>query len=196
MKKPVAVKKAAAKPVRVAPAAIIRPSVLELLEVSLTKTTEASGLFGERLAALQSDQRILQDDLSAVAAFDRLGKIADAPPRAFKDWAKALREQREHEAREANPMVVNPEVRLNVQVGARVIDWEDNRKVSPAWKTIATQHAQILHAVAAAFAQGNRESLEKLLAPFHGPFSSEAWEEAIRRATPKSGSLTPKIAGG
>ena len=192
--------KKAAKPVRVtkpaAPSVIIRSSILDLLEVSLTKTTEASGMFGERLAALQVDPHILQDDLAAVAAFDRLGKVADAPPKAFKDWAKALREQREHEARAVNPAVANPEVRLNVQVGTRVLDWEDNRKVSPAWKDVATKHAQILHAVAAAFARSDRAALETLLAPFHGPFDPKAWEEAIRRATPKSGSLTPKIAGG
>lgn len=199
MKKPVQKKSPTSKPRPVkppswaAPSAIVRPTVLEVLEVALSRTTEASALFGERLVALQAEPTILQADLGAVVAFDRIGKVADGPSKSFKDWAKSLYEKREREAREAGQQ--DPKVRLDVEVGTRVVTWDDNRKVSPAWKEHAVKHAQILHAVSAALAAGEMDKVATLLAPFSGPFDQKAWEEAIRRSTPKTGSLTPKIVG-
>jgi hypothetical protein len=200
MKKPAPVKKAApakSAPVKksapAAPSVIVRPTVLEVLEVALSRTTEASAMFGERLVALQATPTIRQDDLGAVTTFDRIGKVADGPSKSFKDWAKSLYEQREREAREAGQQ--DPKVRLDVEIGTRVVTWDDNRKVSPAWKEQAAKHAQILHAVSAALAAGKMDEVATLLAPFSGPFDQKVWEEAIRRSTPKTGSLTPKIVG-
>jgi hypothetical protein len=160
---------------------------------SKSRTTEASAIFGERLVALQAAPTILQDDLGAITAFERIGKVADGPPKSFKEWAKTLYEQREREAREAGQQ--DPKVRLDVEIGTRVVAWDDNRKVSPAWKEQAAKHAQTLHAVSAALASGEMDKVETLLAPFSGPFDQKVWEEAIRRSTPKTGSLTPKIVG-
>lgn len=175
---------------RAAPSAIIRPTIADILAVALTKTTDASEMFAERLVALQVAPEILQDDLANVATFGRVSKVADGPKDSFTAFAKSLYEQREREAGEGE------KVRLPVEVGTRVLAWEDNRRVTPAWKDQAAKHAQILHAVAAAFATNDRESMGKLLAPFMGAFDQKVWEEAIRRITPKTGSLTPKIVEG
>lgn len=177
-------------PARRVPSAIIRPSIADVLAIALTKTTDASEMFAERLVALQAAPQILQDDLANVATFGRVSKIADGPKDSFSSFAKSLYEEREREAGEGE------KVRLPVEVGTRVLAWEDNRRVTPAWKDQAAKHAQILHAVAAAFATNDRESMGKLLAPFMGAFDQKVWEEAIRRITPKTGSLTPKIVEG
>lgn len=183
-----------AKPERVqAPAAIVRVPLIQMLDKAMLHTRMASDQFAERMDVLRDEKAILQDDLSAVTGFEAIGKAAEAPVKLFKDFARALLV-----AREAEIVVeaTGQKPRLDVEVGTRVLTFEDNRKITPAWKDQAIRHAQILHAVAAAFVGGNREQIETLLAPFHGPFDLKVWEEAIRRITPKSGSLTPKIVEG
>lgn len=177
-------------PARRAPSAIVRPSIAETLEVALTKTTEAGSLFAERLVDLRVNPEILQEDLASILTFGRIVKVAEAPEKSFDVFVKSVYAQREQEAGEGE------KVRLDVEVGTRVLSWEDNRRVTPAWKDQAIRHAQILHAVANAFVANDREAMGTLLAPFMGSFDAKVWEEAIRRVTPKTGSLTPKIVEG
>jgi len=193
VKKPV--KKPANEPAgKSVPGVIVRPSLLDVLAVARSRTDEASGMFGARLEALRTSPSILQDDLAAVTAFDGIGKAAEAPSKAFMTFAAADFARREGEARAAGD--VEPKVRLDVQVGRSVLSWRDNRRASPAWKDHAAKLAQTLHAVWASYSQGDSATVEALLKPFSGQFDQQRWEEAIRKATPKTGSLTPTIVEG
>lgn len=216
MKKPVKVAKSP-KPAKVAkpkkpllrdsfrnasPSIIIRPSVLEVLEVAASRTTEASSLFAERLLALQDRSvDVAQDDLAASARFAFIGKSADAPVKSLNALLNARFQDAEREqqatdikSRLADMPAVPP--RVGVEPGSRVVTFVDNRKRSPSWKEVAATHAQILHAVADALAKGDEAAMATLLAPFRGVFDRKRWEEAVLNATPKTGDLSPKIVEG
>lgn len=191
------------KPVRVsgfvdkqhAPSAIVRPTIEQTLEVALSRTTEASQMFGDRLIELQTEAKILQSDLANVRLFERIGKAADEPTTAFKGFAKALLIQTERLSKAARGPDAAPP-RLDVETGRMVLSFEDNRKVTVAWKEEAIRHAKILHAVSDALDRKDFQSMRVLLAPFSGTFDATVWEAAIKAGKEKTGALTPKIVEG
>lgn len=195
-------KKANPKP-RPAPAVPAEPISARPIEPLLLdaqeKTERAVTLFTDRITVVQRERQILQPDLATVALFERLHSTAAQPVKSFKGLAQALYAEAEKKAREDAGLAESdpaPAVRLNVAPGTRVLAFEDNRRITPQWKEIAQEHAQILHAVAAAVEKGDKKALRTLLEPFQGVFNEKTWEEAIRRKTPRKGDLTPKIVGG
>lgn len=188
------------KPTRVestpsAPSVLVRPTIEQTLEVALTRTVEASQMFADRMIELQTDAKILQDDLANVRSFERIVKAADEPPTAFKGFTKSLLLQAEKLAKAANGPGAKPP-RLDVEVGRMVLAFDDNRKVTVSWKEEAIRHAKILHAVSDALQSKNFDAMRTLLAPFAGAFDPTVWEAAIKAGKEKTGTLTPKIVEG
>lgn len=202
MKKPVKVSSSAtrvakpvAKPVpsaQRAPAAIVRPTFLEVLHVALTRTSEASAQFGDRLIELGSSREIAQSDLEATQLFGRVADTAEAPVKSFKSLVTQFRLEAE---KAAGPDTKDP-VRLNVGSGPRVLTFQDNRKVTLSWKDETMKLARLLFSVADAYAKGDVVSLKTMLAPFAGAFDEKLFEEALKRGKEKTGNLTPQIVEG
>lgn len=181
--KPASPKPATSKPAPRSDVQLVLPSMAEVMEVLQSRTTEAVTLFGERLLAMQTHARVLQEDIGYAAQFGGVAKTCAGANESFRSLLVTLR-------------TAAPDERLNVELGPRSLSWTDNRRVTLAWKDETMKLAQVLYAVAQAHRAGNGEQVEKLLAPFQGVFNEEVFEAALKKDKKPKGSLSVSIVEG
>lgn len=169
-----------------------------LLTHALRQTSEASDAFNDRLVVIQASRKIEQPDLAAASLFEQLAKTADKPAATFKSLAQTFYLEAEAKARAIAAASNTPPAapRLNVEMGPRSLVFEDHRRVTASWRHEAEKQALVLHAIAAAYADGDHAAMQTLLKPYQGPFNVTLWEAAVKADVPKKGDLTPKIIGG
>lgn len=103
-----------------------------MLDKAMLHTRMASDQFAERMDVLRDEKAILQDDLSAASVRgNRQGR------RSSGQTVQGLRAC-VFAAREAEIVVeaAGQKPRLDVEVGTRVLTFEDNRKITPAWAEV------------------------------------------------------------
>lgn len=180
-------KPAKSKPVKSEPVRsdvrLVLPSMAEVMAVLQSRATEATTLFGERLLAMQTQARVLQEDIGYAAQFGSVAKTCTGANDSFRSLLVTMR-------------TADPEERLNVEHGSRSLSWTDNRRVTLSWKDETMKLAQVLYALARAHREGNAEQTEKLLAPFQGVFNEEVFEAALKKDKKPKGSLSVAIVEG
>lgn len=184
---------AVAEPVPVAP----RPTranhpVLPLrlddrIQRVLDETRETSLLVVDRYAQIAERGVILQSDLSTAHLFKQIAASAEEPYAAFVEAARrayATAEQT-HDGPDR--------VRVHVETGARVLLWEDHRRVTISWKEVAVDYAAKLVELSAAVARGDLAAAQMLAAGQPKVFDATAWERDLKLGRPKTGNINPKI---